>query len=58
MHTDVIDCLATKSQIRALHDSLAAQRETWVARNRYYYDDDHSYMRFLVPQRLGVFGGQ
>ena len=34
----------------ALHaDEIASQREYWLQKNAYYYQDDHTYMRFLVP---------
>lgn len=29
-------------------DQMADQRESWIARNRYFYQDDRAYMRFLV----------
>jgi len=35
-------------------DTLAARREYWQEKNRYYYDDQHKYMRFLVPEGLRV----
>ncbi|MBL8644814.1 MAG: glycosyltransferase [Rhodospirillaceae bacterium] len=35
--------------IRALFERLAPARAEWVARNRYFYDTDHAYMRFLIP---------
>jgi SAM-dependent methyltransferase len=31
-------------------DRLAGEREQWIARHRFYYDEDWQYMRFLVPE--------
>jgi 2-polyprenyl-3-methyl-5-hydroxy-6-metoxy-1,4-benzoquinol methylase len=39
-----------KKGILALYDCLAGQRDRWIMRNRYYYDEDYRYMRFLVPE--------
>jgi SAM-dependent methyltransferase len=49
--TPIADSSLTSRQsaVRALFDKLAPQRERWIARNRYFYDADHAYMRFLVP---------
>ena len=35
--------------IRELSDRLASQRDRWLARNRFFYDNDRRYMQFLVP---------
>ena len=43
-----------KAKIRELSEKLAPTRAEWLARNAYYYDDDRSYMRFLVPEKLRV----
>jgi SAM-dependent methyltransferase len=40
---------ARKQRIRAEADALAAERETWIERNAYYYDEDYNYTRFLIP---------
>lgn len=40
---------ARKQRIRELADSLAAEREQWIERNAYYYDEDYRYTEFLVP---------
>ena len=37
-----------KRRIRELADRLAPERDRWVERNRYYYETDERYMRFLV----------
>ena len=31
-------------------DRLAGEREQWIARHRFYYDEDWRYMQFLVPE--------
>lgn len=36
------------------YDRMAAQREYWRRRNRYYYDDLEQYLRFLVPENARV----
>lgn len=45
---------ARKARIRALYEELAPERERWIERNAYFYEDDRSYMRFLVPEGLRV----
>lgn len=37
-------------QLREAFDELAPQRPQWMQRNAFYYEDDHRYMRFLVPE--------
>jgi len=51
MTTPIADTSLTprQSKIRALFDKLAPQRGRWIARNSYFYEADHAYMRFLVP---------
>jgi SAM-dependent methyltransferase len=34
---------------RELSDRLASERDRWLARNRFFYDNDRRYMQFLVP---------
>jgi SAM-dependent methyltransferase len=34
---------------RELFDRLAGERDRWLARNRFFYDNDRQYMQFLVP---------
>jgi SAM-dependent methyltransferase len=34
---------------RELYDRLASERDRWLARNRFFYDNDRRYMQFLVP---------
>lgn len=36
-------------QLAAHFDRLAPERDRWVARNRYFYEDEVSFLRFLVP---------
>jgi ubiquinone/menaquinone biosynthesis C-methylase UbiE len=34
---------------RAHFDGIAAERDLWLERNRFFYDSDRAYMRFLIP---------
>src|SRR5918999_2822126 len=43
-----------KKRIRELAERLAPERESWIRRNTYYYEQDYRYMRFLVPEGLRV----
>lgn len=43
-----------KKAIRERFEALARDRERWQHRNRYYYDDQRRYVRFLVPEGLRV----
>jgi ubiquinone/menaquinone biosynthesis C-methylase UbiE len=43
-----------KEELIARFDKLAAERETWIRRNRYYYEDQTKYYRFLVPEGLSI----
>lgn len=45
---------ARKAAIRELADHIAPQRDEWIDRNRFYYQEDYRYMRFLVPAGLRV----
>lgn len=38
-----------KRVMRDLADRLAPERRRWIRRNAYYYEEDHRYLRFLVP---------
>jgi ubiquinone/menaquinone biosynthesis C-methylase UbiE len=38
-----------KREIQALADRLAPERDEWIERNRFYYDEDERYLQFLVP---------
>ena len=37
-----------KYAIKEQADELAKNRDKWIARNSYFYNDDHNYMSFLV----------
>ncbi len=39
---------ARKQRIRELADRLSPERDRWMAKNAYYYEEDERYMRFLV----------
>jgi ubiquinone/menaquinone biosynthesis C-methylase UbiE len=41
---------ARKSAIQTLADQLAPERDAWIARNAFFYEEDERYMRFLVPE--------
>jgi SAM-dependent methyltransferase len=34
---------------RELYDRLASERDSWLARNRFFYNNDRRYIQFLVP---------
>ena len=44
----------TKEELVGRFNRLAAERETWISKNQYYYDDQRRYYRFLVPEGLSV----
>ena len=44
----------TKDEIIARFNELAPKRERWKERNRYYYDDQERYFKFLVPEDSSV----
>ena len=48
------DLSPRKQAIRDLADRLAPERNRWVERNAYYYEEDRRYMRFLVDEGLRV----
>lgn len=33
---------------------IAGQRDSWIAKNAFFYDSDWAYMRFLIPEGLRV----
>jgi SAM-dependent methyltransferase len=43
-----------KRRILELADRLAPERNSWIRRNSYYYEEDYRYMRFLVAEGLRV----
>jgi len=38
-----------KEMIRSLYDELAENRHNWIEKNKYYYQEDWTYMSFLIP---------
>lgn len=52
-----------KRRIRDQSDRLAPERDAWIRRSQYYYENEWSYLRFLVPEgsrvlELGCGTGQ
>jgi len=45
---------ARKAEIQKQADHVAPQRDAWIERNRFFYEEDYRYMRFLVPPGLRV----
>jgi len=43
-----------KEELIARFDKLAAERETWIRRDRYYCEDQTRYYRFLVSEGLSI----
>ncbi|MEJ2374260.1 MAG: glycosyltransferase [Pseudolabrys sp.] len=43
-----------KQRALKLADRLAAQRDDWIARQRFFFEEDWRYLRFLVPGGLRV----
>lgn len=43
-----------KRAIQTLAERLASQRDFWIEKNSYYYQEDYRYMRFLIPEGLRV----
>jgi len=55
--------LKRKKQIQQQSDRLANSRDKWIKKNSYFYNNDHSYMKFLVGKgrrvlELGCGTGQ
>lgn len=46
--------MTTKEKIRKRFDLLAEKRQYWRNRNRYYYDNQEKYFRFLVPEGQSI----
>jgi len=40
----------TKEDIKARFNALAQTRDKWLMRNTYYYEDQLTYFRFLIPK--------
>lgn len=51
-----INSTATEREAQALDlwESLAPERDQWIARNRFFHDHDQRYMKFLIPEGLRV----
>lgn len=45
---------ARKRAIHARAERQARERLQWIVRNAYYYEEDHRYLRFLIPPGLKV----
>jgi 2-polyprenyl-3-methyl-5-hydroxy-6-metoxy-1,4-benzoquinol methylase len=43
-----------KSRIKFHADSIAHDRDQWISKNSFFYENDHNYMRFLVPKGARV----
>ena len=43
-----------KKIISEFMDRMAPERERWRSRNRYYYNENETYLRFLIPEGLRV----
>ncbi|HZP85911.1 MAG TPA: glycosyltransferase [Burkholderiales bacterium] len=43
-----------KARILEMAERLAPEREQWIRRNAFYYEQDREYMRFLIPAGLRV----
>jgi SAM-dependent methyltransferase len=41
---------ARKQAIREHADRVAPERGRWIEKNRFYYEDDYRFMRFLIPK--------
>ena len=46
--------MSQKENIKKRFNALAEKRQYWKDRNRYYYDDQERYFRFLVPEGLSI----
>ena len=46
--------LNRKRLIQQQADKLAESRDQWIKKNSYFYNDDHSYMKFLVGENARV----
>ena len=46
--------MTKKETIIKRFDALADKRQYWINRNRYYYDEQKKYFRFLVSEGLSI----
>ena len=51
-HADSIQ--EKRIRIQNRFDALAQSRDRWIEKNRYYYEDQRKYFRFLIPEDAGV----
>jgi SAM-dependent methyltransferase len=52
--TDMARARTRKSAILDHANHIAGERQQWIARNRAFYRDDRSYMKFLIPKGVRV----
>lgn len=43
-----------KAAIRELFERLGPERDRWIRRNAYYYEEDRRFLRFLIPESLSI----
>ena len=43
-----------KIEMRDFADKVAPQRNNWIARNRFYYEDHYRYLDFVIPHDASV----
>ncbi|MGN7612620.1 glycosyltransferase [Magnetococcales bacterium HHB-1] len=43
-----------KKSTKAFYDRLASEREMWTEKNRYHYEEDLRYFRFLIPENSRI----
>lgn len=43
-----------KTQLLEMAERLAPERDRWIERNAFFYQQDRDYMRFLIPEGLRV----
>ena len=43
-----------KIEMRDFADKVAPQRNSWIARNRFYYEDHYRYLDFVIPHDASV----
>lgn len=51
MHTDQtpLPLAGRKLALYQMAEEYAGERDRWIAKNSFYYEHDHRYMRFLIP---------
>src|ERR1700730_1553745 len=43
-----------KARVLEMAERLAVERDDWIERNAFFYQQDRNYMRFLIPDGLRV----